>query len=134
MSGSAGLTAYKLFRSLWPQKSIYETLFDQFPELGIFTKDPSFYEKYRYIDVGTAGPSGIAPTYTKAKANKGPSSAVEFKNSTYPMYAVFSIDGDLMRRSKSDKALLVDPIKRESKNAILGWKNDMCRYLHGNGG
>lgn len=131
---AAGLTAYKLFRSLWPQKSINESLFEQFPELGLLPKDTTFYEKYRYIDVGLGAPQGIGPVFTGAKKNKSASTAVEFQNSTQPYYALFSIEGDLMRRAKSDKALLVDPIKRESRNAILQWKLDVSRYLHGNGG
>lgn len=131
---AAGLTAYLLFRSLWPQKSIDESMFTDFPELGLFTKDTNFYEKYRYIDMGLSTPQGIAPTFTGAKANKVASEAVEFKNFTVPLYAAFSLEGDLIRRSKSDKALLVDPMKRESTNIINQWKLDQCRYIYGNGG
>jgi len=131
---AAGLTAYLLFRSLWPQKSINESMFEQFPELGLFPKDTTFFEKYRYIDMGLSAPQGIGPTFTGSKANKSPSTAVEFKNYTQPYYATFSLEGDLIRRSKSDKALLVDPMKRESSNIIKQWKLDQCRYIWGNGG
>jgi hypothetical protein len=131
---AAGLTAYKLYRQLWPQKSINETLFALHPELGLLKKDTSFYEKVRWIGVGTAAPEGIGPRFDLAKASKTASGAVEFQCATQPYYALFSIEGDLMRRSKNDKALLVDPIKRESSNAILAWKQDMCVYIHGNGG
>jgi len=131
---AAGLTAYKLFRTLWPQKSINEALFSNFPEFGVLPKDTSFYEKVRQIAVGTGGPQGIAGDFTTAKANKTASTAIEFTCATKPLYALFSIEGDLMRRSKSDKALLVDPIKRESANAIKNWKLEIAKAIHGNGG
>lgn len=131
---AAGLTAYKLYRTLWPQKAINETLFQLFPELGVLKKDTTFFEKVRQIGLGTGSPQGIGPSFARAKANKTASTAVEFTVATQPYYALFSIEGDIMRRSKNDKALLVDPIKRESSNAIAQWKLDMCNYIHGNGG
>ncbi len=131
---AAGLTAYNLFRTLWPQKAINEAVMEQVPELGLFKKDPNFYEKYRRIAVGTSSPQGIAPSFSIAKGDKVASSSVEFQNFTQPLYAIFSIEGDLIRRAKSDKALLVDPIKRESSNIIKQWKLDQARYIHGNGG
>src|SRR5688572_12722421 len=98
---AAGLTAYKLFRTLWPQKSITEAVFNNFPELGLLPKDTSFYEKVRQIAVGMSGPQGIGSTFTTAKANKTASTAVEFTCATKPLYALFSIEGDLIRRSKN---------------------------------
>ncbi len=131
---AAGLTAYKLFRTLWPQKAINEATFTQDPELGLFKKDGSFYEKIRQIAVGTNGAQGIGGTYAGAKGNKAPSGAIEFSISTDPLYALWSLEGDLMRRAKNDKALLVDPIKRESKTSIQNWRQAQCAYIHGNGG
>lgn len=130
----AQLTAYKLYRTLWPQKKINEAIFTQAPELALFRHDPTFYEKIRQIGLGTGGGEGYGVTYTDAKANKSASTAVEWTCQTKPLYALWGIDGDLIRRSKNDKALLVDPVKRESTNAINGWKLQVCRYLHGNGG
>lgn len=128
------LTAYKLYRTLWPQKAINEAIFTQAPELALFRKDQTFYEKIRQIGLGTGGSEGYGVTYTDAKAGKSASTAVEWTCQTKPLYAVWGIDGDLIRRSKNDKALLVDPVKRGSTNAINGWKLQTCRYIHGNGG
>lgn len=131
---AAGLTAYKLYRTLWPQKAITEAVFNNFPELGLLPKDTSFYEKVRQIAVGMSGPQGIGSTFTTAKANKTASTAVEFTCATKPLYALFSLEGDLMRRAKNDKALLVDPIKREAKLAIRNWKLEVAKAFYGNGG
>ncbi len=131
---AAGLTAYKLYRTLWPQKAINEAVFKQDVELGLFKKDGTFYEKVRQIAVGTGGPQGISGPFATAKANKSASTAIEFTVATKPLYALWSLEGDLIRRSKNDKALLVDPIKRESQNSIANWRQAQCAYIHGNGG
>lgn len=128
------LTAYKLYRTLWPQKKISEAIFTQAPELALFRHDPTFFEKVRQIALGTGGSEGYGRTLTDAKAAKTASTAVEWTCATEPLYAVWGIDGDLIRRSKNDKAILIDPVKRASTNAINGWKLQMCRYIHGNGG
>ena len=39
-----------------------------------------------------------------------------------------------MRQSKGDKAVIVKPLARESRNVITQWKRDLSRYIHGNGG
>ncbi len=79
---AAGLTSYKLYRTIWPQKAINEAVFAQAPELGLFTHDTSFYEKIRQIAVGTGGPQGIAGPFATAKANKSASTAIEFSISS----------------------------------------------------
>lgn len=132
---AANSSSYKLLPSLWPQKSIYEILIEVSPTLGILKKDTSFYEKVRYIGVGVGTPQGTAPTFEQAKASKTASTAQEFAVTPVSYYGAFSVDGRLMRMAKGgNKAILVDPVKRESKNLIWQWKRDLSRYLFGNGG
>lgn len=136
MPSAATLAAYKLVRDLWPQKSIYDELFKLSPVLGILSKDTNFVERTRYIDVGYAAGQGIAPDFPTAKQFKSPSKAAEFAISTVPYYGAFSIDGVLNRKAKygGNKALIVDPMKRDSKNLMAQVKNDISSYIHGNGG
>lgn len=136
MPSAATLAAYKLTRDLWPQKSIYDELFQSSPIIGIFQKDTNFVERTRYIDVGYAAGQGIAPDFPTAKQFKSPSRAVEFAISTVPYYGAFSIDGVLGRKAKfgGNKALIVDPMKRDSRNLMRQVKNDLSSYFHGNGG
>lgn len=134
MGTPARSSDYKLLRELWPQKSIYEVLLNISPTIGIMRKDTSFYEKKRYIGVGYSSPQGIGPTFGDAKDAKSASQAVEFGITPYSMYGAFSMEGLLMRRAQSDKAIIVDPMKRESKNLIHTWMREISRYVHGNGG
>lgn len=131
----ATLSAYKLVRDLWPQKSIYDELFEGSPCLGIFKKDTNFAEKIRYIGVGYSAPQGIGATFAGAKQYKSPSKAVEFQIQTGSYYGSLSIDGVLYRRAKKtgNKALIVDPMSRDSKNLMRQMKNDLSTFLHGDG-
>ncbi len=131
---AASSSTYKLLRDLWPQKSIYDELLKASPTLGIIKKDTSFYERTRYIDVGYGAPQGVGPDFATAKAAKTASKTAEFGITSVSYYGLFSISGRLMRMSKGDKAVIVKPLARESKNVITQWKRDLSRYLHGNGG
>jgi hypothetical protein len=134
MGTPARSSDYKLLRTLWPQKSIYEVLFKTSPTIGIFRKDTSFYEPTRKIGVGYSSPQGIGWTFPDAKEAKSASQAHEFEITPKSMYGAFSMEGLLMRRSQSDKACVVDPMKRESKNLVHTWMRELSRLIHGNGG
>ena len=131
---AASASTYKLLRELWPQNSIYELLFKESPFLGMVKKDTSFYEKKRYIGVGYAMPQGIGVSFADAKQFKTASKAVEFAITPVSYYGAFSLEGRLMRQAKSNKAIIVDPMKRESRNMFLGIKRRWAKDIHGNGG
>lgn len=134
MGAPARSSDYKLLRELWPQKSIYEVLLNVSPTIGVIRKDTSFYEKKRYIGAGYSSPQGIGYTFGDAKEAKSASQAVEFAIEPKSLYGAFSLEGLLMRRAQSDKAIIVDPLKRESKNLVHTWMREISRTLHGNGG
>ncbi len=133
---SAAQSTYKLIRDLWPQKSIYDMLLSESAFLGQVKKDTDFGEKIRYINVGTGGGQGTSPVFGTAKANKTASTAEEFAVQKVSYYGLFSIDGLIMRTVKhtGDKAYLVNPCTRESKNLMQTVKNDYSSFIHGNGG
>lgn len=131
---AASSSTYKLLRDLWPQKAIYDELYKASPTLGVIKKDTGFYESHRFIDVGYGAPQGVGPNFGVAKAAKTASKAAEFSITAVTYYGLFSLEGRLMRQAKSDKAIIVKPLARESRNVITQWKRDLSRYIHGNGG
>jgi hypothetical protein len=133
---AAQMSTYKLIRSLWPKEAIVEQLYKGSPLLGMIKKDTSFGEKIRYVSIGTSPPQGIGAGFGQAKSNKTASTAEEFAVVTTPYYGAFSIAGDLFRRYKytGNKALLVDPMVRDSKGLMRQMKNDLSSFIHGNGG
>jgi hypothetical protein len=133
---AALMSTYKLIRSLWPKEAIVEQIYKGSPLLGMIKKDTSFGDKIRYISVGTSPPQGIGSSFGQAKQNKTASTAEEFAVVTSTYYGSFSIAGDLYRRYKytGNKALLVDPMVRDSKGLMRQIKNDLSSFIHGNGG
>lgn len=125
---------WKLGREIWPQNSIIEELYDESPLLGLMPKDTEFNEDIRHIVVGTGMPQGVGPVFSYAKGNKSPSKAARFDIQAKTYYALFSIDGRVLRQAKKDKAVIVKPFARESRNAVRQWKRDISSYLFGNGG
>lgn len=125
---------YNLLRTLWPQKSIYEVLLNLSPTIGIMRKDTTFYEPTRQIGAGFSSPQGIGYSFPDAKEAKSASQSVEFSITPKSLYGAFSMEGLLMRRAESDKAIIVDPMKRESKNLVHTWMREISRTIHGNGG
>lgn len=132
----AALTSvtWNLGRELWPQNDIYEELLKESPFIGRVKKDTSFGEDVRHIVVGTGMPQGVGPVFELAKGDKSPSLADQFQIRAKTYYALFSIQGRLMRQAKIDKAVIVKPYARESRNAILQWKRDISAFMYGNGG
>lgn len=132
---AAQLSVYKLIRNLWPREAIVEQIYKADPLLGMIKKDTQFGEKIRYVTVGTSPPQGLGD-FGQAKANKAPSTAEEFQVQLSSYYGNFSISGDLYRRYKftGNKAVLKDPLERESKGIMKQAKNDFSSFLHGNGG
>lgn len=132
---AAQLSVYKLIRNLWPREAIVEQIYRADPLLGMIKKDTQFGEKIRYVTVGTSPPQGLGD-FGQAKQNKSASTAEEFQVQLASYYGNFSLGGDLYRRYKftGNKAVLKDPMERESKGIMKQAKNDFSSFLHGNGG
>lgn len=132
---AAQLSTYKLIRNLWPREAIIEQIYRASPLMGMIKKDTNFGEKIRYVTVGTSPPQGLG-TFGEAKQNKTASTAEEFQVQLSSYFGNFSIAGDLYRRYKftGNKAILKDPMERDSKGIMRQARNDFSSFLHGNGG
>ena len=129
---AALLSTYKLIRNLWPREAIIEQIYKASPLLGMIKKDTNFGEKIRYVTVGTSPPQGLG-SFGQAKANKTASTAEEFQVQLASYYGNFSIGGDIYRRYKytGNKALLKDPMERDSKGLLKQARNDFSSFIHG---
>lgn len=134
MGSAAELTAYGMYKAIWTDRNILEFAHKDIPEFTLLPRDTSFSDVSRREPAGINGGQGISPVFISAKNNKSPSQAIEWDWSTRPLYALGSISGDLMRRGKAKKAILVDPIKREGENLITQWKLQRQKEFYGNGG
>jgi hypothetical protein len=133
---AAGLSTYGLIRKLWPKVALVEQILKKSPALGLVGKDTDFGEEVRFVSVGTSPPQGIGPGHGRAKASKSASTSEAFQVSLTTFSGAFSLEGGLYRRYKhtGNKALLVNPMKRESSGLVNQMKNDLSSFIHGNGG
>lgn len=131
---AARLGIYKMIADLWSRENIAEQILRKSPVLGKIPKDTKFGEKIRYVTVGTSPPQGLGD-FENAKANKTPSTAVEFQVQLASYYGNFSIGGDIWRRYQftGNKAVLKDPMVRDSKGIMNQATNDFSSFVHGNG-
>jgi hypothetical protein len=127
---------YKLLPSIWDTGKLMEALVKAGPTIGLLPKRTDFSETKFYQPTGYAAPQGIGTTYTGAKFTKTPSKAVEWELQHKHYYGVFSIDGFLWRQSEygKRKAVLVDPVTRDSTNLVDQAKRDLSSAVFGNGG
>lgn len=132
---AAQLSTYKLIRNIWPDGAIAEQILKGSPIIGKIKKDTKFGEKIRFVTVGTSPPQGLGD-FDNAKRNKTASTAEEFQIQLSSYFGNFSIAGSLWRRAEftGNKALLKDPMVRESKGIMNQAKNDFASFIHGNGG
>jgi hypothetical protein len=131
---AARLGVYKMIADLWSRENIAEQIYRKSPVLGKIPKDTKFGEKIRYVTVGTSPPQGLGD-FENALANRSASTAVEFQVQLASYYGAFSIGGDLWRRYEftGNKAVLKDPMVRDSKGLMNQAKNDFSSFAHGNG-
>ncbi len=133
---AAGLSTYGLIRKLWPKVALVEQILKKSPALGLVGKDTDFGEEVRFVSIGTSPPQGIGVGHGRAKASKTASTSEAFQVSLTTYSGAFSLEGGLYRRFKhtGNKALLVNPMKRESAGLVNQMKNDLSSFIHGNGG
>lgn len=125
---------WNLGKEVWPQNSIYDLVLDGSPLIGKLRKNTKFGEDKMHIAMGSGLPQGVGPVFELAKGGKTASVADQMTLTAKTLYALFSIQGRLMRQAKIDKAVIVKPYGRESRNAIQQWKRDYTAFLYGNGG
>lgn len=131
----AQFPAYPGVKTLWTQKDIYDLILAESPILGILRKDTTLNEEVRKVVVGYGAGQGIGASFATAKANASSSPGVTFNVSAKSYYFTGSIDGRLIRSWKNggSSAMVLDPLKRDTKNLLRQARRDLSRFIHGNG-
>lgn len=124
-----------LVRELWPDESLIEEVIEEDPILGMITKETDWGYSVKHFPLGWGGNRGIGRTASDAKRTKSTASEAEFQIGTREMFAFLSLQGKLLRTFEhtKQKALLVDPIKREGEAAIERMRRNFSKAIHGNG-
>lgn len=130
MAAATNTSYDALLKEVWPQKDIFDAVFDQKQSFfGMVPKTTDFYEKRRHIAVGLTHTQGLSAKFDQALNNQQPTVQKEFIITPVTYYSFFSIARQLLRRSKSDKASILSALEREPQKAIYGWKRVNGIYL-----
>jgi hypothetical protein len=124
-----------LVRELWPTESLIEEVIGEEPLLGSCKKETDWSYGVVHHPLGWGANQGVARDFATAKRTKSTASEAEFQISTREIFAVLSLDGKLLRAFEytKNKALLVDPVKREGEATIDRMRRKLSKAIHGNG-
>jgi hypothetical protein len=124
-----------LVRELWPDASLIEEIIQEEPILGTCKKETNWSYGIVHHPLGWGANQGVHRTYAGAKRTKSTATEAEFQIATREMFASLSLQGKLMRAFEygADKALLVDPVKREGERTIEQMRLRFSKAIHGNG-
>lgn len=88
----------------------------------------------RKVHVRYTKPQARATTYALALQNAKPSKREAFEIDYFPNIQSVTIDGEVIRRAKGNKTIMIDHIEAEMSGAIDEMRNDISIALFGNGG
>ena len=120
---SASVTSYDaLLKEIWPQTDIWDELYENAPLWAMLPKKTDWVGKKYHLGLGYGTTQGDGATFTKAQANKSPSSEAQFQLTSATYYSLFSIDRKLIRESRNNKGAIVEALDRQSTMAVKAWK------------
>src|SRR5690606_26381340 len=97
-------------------------------------KDTSFGGEGRHVVVKIAPTAGGSADFAQARANQGATQTKRFFVTHRKQYSIFTIDGDIIARTRGDKNAIVDIVKQEIDSARNTFGRDMAARVWGNGG
>ncbi len=97
-------------------------------------KDTNFGGEGRYIIIGVAMIAGVGATFADALAQQNASQEVRMFVTHRKEYALFTIQNDLIARTKGNANAVVEALKRQMDTARRHFGRRMSRRLWGNGG
>lgn len=124
----------KVLKTLYPQSSMKELLFQVSPLIGLLPKDEEFRGKEQKISARVSPGKGRSATFATAQSNKGPSTYAQFTITTVDDYGLFSVAGKAIRAARGDAASLITDLKRDGDAIKQALVNSMSQAIYGNGG
>ncbi len=133
MSSATTTTQLPLQKRLWGQ-GVSEPLYKRSKVFAKMQKDTDFGSEGRYVIVTVAPTTGGSANFGDAVANQGPTQEKRFFVTHRKEYQVFSIQGDLIARTKGNKNAVLEALKQQADKARYAFARSMAARLWGNGG
>lgn len=120
-------------KRLWGNK-VQEPLYKASKAFALMQKDTNFGGEGRYVVVTVAPTAGGSATFAQAVANQNPTQEVRFFITHKKEYQVFSIQGDVIARSRGDKNAMVEQTKHQADKARYSFARIIARRIWSIGG
>lgn len=122
-----------LMKRLYGNK-IAEPLYQRSKFLASIVKDTNFGGEGRYVNVKIGPTAGGSADFATALANKDATTQKRFFVTHKKEYQVFSVQGDLIARTKGDKNAILEAVKGEVDSARYAFARSMAARAWGNAG
>lgn len=126
-------TNLPLLKRIWGTK-FNEPLLKKSKLFSLLEKDTNFGGEGRYVIVTIAPTSGGSADFPTALETQGATQEKRFFVQHRKEYQVFSIQGDLIARSKGDKNAIIQALEQQANKARYAFARALAAKLWGNGG
>lgn len=126
-------TQLPLLKRLWGN-NVAEPLYKRSKFFAMAKKDTNFGGEGRYVVVTIAPTSGGSANFGDALNNQGATQEKRFFVQHRKEYQVFSIQGDLIARSRGDKNAVLNALEQQADKARYAFGRSMAQRAWGNGG
>jgi len=133
VSSATTVTNLPLLKRLWGNK-FNEPLYKKSKLFSLLQKDTNFGGEGRYVIVTVGPTSGGSADFPTALETQGATVEKRFFVTHRKEYQVFSIQGDLIARSRGDKNAIVQGLEQQADKARYAFARAMAARLWGNGG
>lgn len=133
MASATTTTQLPILKRLWGS-GFADPMYKASKVLNSAKKDTNFGGEGRYIIIAVAMISGVGATFADALAAQGPSQEVRMFVTHRKEYAIFTIQNDLIARTRGNANAVVEALKRQMDTARRHFARRMSRRLWGNGG
>ncbi len=135
-AGSASVTsAANALKKLYGPEKLEDLLYQMSPLLGMLPKYDDFEgDGTLNITVEHGGQQGVTGNLPDAMSGKTSNVYKRFAVTRGQVYAVGSIDGLLIRASRSNKGAIVRSLDKEQKRLLRALQRNVSMFVFGNGG
>jgi hypothetical protein len=122
-----------LLKRLWGSK-VADPLYKASRFAAMINSDTNFGSEGRYVNVTVGPTAGGSSNFADALAAQDATKEVRFFVTHRKEYQVFSLQGDLIARSKGNANAMVEAVKQQADKARYAYGRSVARKLWGNGG
>lgn len=133
MAGATTTNQLPLLKRLFPS-GVAEPLYKRSPFLNSIKKDTKFGGEGRHVNVTVGPTSGGSSDFATALANQGATTEVRFFVTHKKEYQLFSIQGDLIARSKGDKNAVLEAVTQQADKARYAFFRALTARAWGHAG